>query len=104
MDLHGAALPGATDAVFQMVFDLGAVESALSREHLVAETAGIHGCLKRAFGFFPELVGTDPFRRARRELVHDLGKAEVRVRLLQQRRTPGALRLSLLLADTYVSR
>src|SRR5216683_4098379 len=103
IDLHGAALPGATDAVFQMVFDLGAVEGALSREHFVAETAGIQGCLKRAFGFFPELVGTDPFRRARRELVDDLGKAEVRVDFLQQRRKRRDLRLDLLLGAKDVA-
>src|SRR6266852_2860910 len=101
--LHGAALPGATDAVFQMVFDLGAVEGALSREHFVAETAGIQGCLKPAFGLVPELVGTDPFRRARRELVDDLGKAEGRVNLLQQRRNRGDLRLDLLLGAKYVA-
>src|SRR6266850_2678961 len=103
IDLHGAALPGSTDAVFQMVFDLGAVESALSREHFVGEAAGIQGCPKRAFGFVPELVGTDPFWRARRELVYDLGEAEVCVDLLQQRRKRRDLRLDLLLCAKYVT-
>src|SRR6266851_3280149 len=103
IDLHGAALPGATDAVFQMVFDLGAVEGALSREHLVAETAGIQGCLKRAFGLVPELVGADPFQRARGEFVDDLGEAEVCVDLLQQRRKRRDLRLDLLLGAKYVA-
>src|SRR2546430_2001238 len=37
IDLHGAALPGATDAVFQMVFDLGTVKGALPREQVVDE-------------------------------------------------------------------
>src|SRR5712691_3297694 len=101
--LHGAALPGATDAVFQMVFDLGAVESALSREHFVSETAGIEGCPKRAFGLVPELVGTDPFRRAHRELVDDLGEAEVCVDFLQQRGKRRDLRLDLLLGAKYVA-
>src|SRR6266853_3100204 len=103
IDLHGAALPRATDAVFQMVFDLGAVECALSREQVVTETARIQGYLKRALGFVPKLVGADPFQRARGEFVDDLGEAEVCVDLLQQRRKRRDLRLDLLLGAKYVA-
>src|SRR6266581_1011188 len=86
-----------------MVFDLGSVECALSREHFVNEAARIEGCPKRAFGFVPELVCADPFRRARREFVDDLGEAEVCVDLLQQRRIRRDLRLDLLLGAEYVA-
>src|SRR6266853_598258 len=86
-----------------MVFDLGAVECALSREHFVAEAAGIQGCPERAFGLVPKLVGADLFRRARRELVDDLGEAEVRVGLLQQGRKRRDLRLDLFLGAKDVA-
>src|SRR5438105_7615065 len=46
--LFRSALPRATDAVFQMVFDLGAVEGPLSREHFVSETARTERCPKRS--------------------------------------------------------
>src|SRR5207249_1636868 len=82
---------------------VSATNSALSREQFVAETAGIQGCPKRPFCFVPELVGTDPFRRARRELVDDLCEAEVCVDVLQQRRKRGDLRLDLLLGAKYVA-
>src|SRR6266571_1329406 len=86
-----------------VVFDLGAVECALSREDVVDETARVQGCSKRAFGLFPKLVCPDPFRRARREPVDDLGEAEVRVDLLQQRRKRRDLRLDLFLGAKYVA-
>src|SRR6266853_71520 len=86
-----------------MVFDLGAVERTLSREHVVSKTARIEGCPKRPFRLVPELVAADPFRRARRELVDDLGEAEVCVGLLQQHRKHRDLRLDLLLGAEDVA-
>src|SRR2546421_12927448 len=85
-----------------MVFDLGSVECALSREHVVDETARLKGSSKRAFGLVPRLACADPFRRARRELVDDLGEAEVRIGLLQQRRKRRDLGLDLLLGAEYM--
>src|SRR6266581_892704 len=86
-----------------MVFDLGAVECALSREDVVDETARVQGCPKRAFGFVPKLVCSDPLRRARRESVDDLGEAKVCVDLLQQRRVRRDLRLDLFFGAKYVA-
>ena len=86
-----------------MVFDLGAVECPLSREHFISETARTERCPKRAFGFVPKLVCADPFRRARREFVDDLGEAEVCVDLLQQGRERRDFRLDLLLGAKYVA-
>src|SRR6185295_3839072 len=85
------------------VFDLGAVECALPRKQVVDEAARVEGCPKRALGLIPKLVGADPFRGARRELVDDLGEAEVRVDLLQQSRKRGDFRLDLFLGAKNVA-
>src|SRR5256714_6029461 len=86
-----------------MVFDLGTVECALPREHVVTDSARNQGCLQRAFGFVPKIVSADPLRRARSEFMDDFCEAEVYVDFLQQPCKRRDLWLDLLLRAKYVA-
>ena len=82
--LDGAALPGATQGVFQRVFDLGAVEGALARQILKFTPGGAQAFGQGGLGAVPAFLSTNALRGAGRNLVDDVVEAKVRVHLLQQ--------------------
>ena len=57
VELHGAALPGATERIFQMEVDLRAVEGAVALVDLVRHIEPLEGGLQAAFCRCPVLVG-----------------------------------------------
>src|SRR5688500_18891918 len=81
VDLHGAALPHAADAVFQRVFDLRAVKGALALGYRKIDLGAAQRFLERLFRAVPALVGADALRGPRRHLVDDVGEAEVAIDL-----------------------
>ena len=83
IDLNGTALPYPADTVFQGEFDFRAVESAFARQQLPIHALTIQRLFQGGLGLVPDFVGTDPLLRAGGQLVQDLGKAEIRVDLMQ---------------------
>src|SRR4051794_34304520 len=84
VDLQRATLPIATDGVPQDEFQLGAVKSTLPRIQAVFETELRQRFLQSGFCFVPDLVGSDTFRRAIRELDSNIVEPEFRVQAQDQ--------------------
>ena len=103
VDLHRAALPRAADAVLEVVLDLRAVEGALAGQHVELHARALECLDQRPFGLVPALVRADALHRPRRDLVDDVGEAEVAIYLLQQRRVGDAFRQDVILGAEDVA-
>lgn len=66
VDLQGAALPHAIEAVFQRELDLGSVERPLPRLQLVLHSLDVQSLRQGSLGAVPRLVRADALIRARR--------------------------------------
>ena len=86
VDLDRAALPLATKCIFKHILDLGTVERPLTRQVLKFATRRTQALGQCRFGAIPAFFRADALVRTRRQLVKNLGKAEILVDLLQQRR------------------
>ena len=62
--LYRATLPVPANGVLQGVFDLRAVESALTRQFRPFQTGSTQALTQRILGLVPDLVGADPAIRA----------------------------------------
>ena len=76
VDLHRTALPGTTQAVLEVVFDLRTVESAFARQNLIRQSAGIKRSDQSGLGLVPDGIFADAHFRTRGNLVKDVVKAE----------------------------
>jgi hypothetical protein len=71
VQLDGAALPGATDAVLQGELDLGAIKGTLARLQVVRQAGIVQRLGQRGLGTIPQvIVGADTLGRAGGELDH----------------------------------
>jgi hypothetical protein len=68
VELDGAALPLAAEAVLQVEVDLGAVEGAVAGVELVVDAHGLECVLQALLGALPVLVGAHGVLGARGEL------------------------------------
>src|SRR4029077_17926850 len=66
VDLHGAALPDAADAVLQRVLDLRAVERAPARRDGKLQATFLERRFQGRLGLVPSLVGADASLRTSR--------------------------------------
>ena len=86
VNLNRTALPAAAEAVAEVIFNLRAVESAFTRQHLVLHAGTVESDHQILLSLVPGRVVTDTHFRTRRDEVLNVVKSEVLIDLLHDRR------------------
>jgi gliding motility-associated-like protein len=75
INLHGAALPLATNRVFERVLNLGTVKRTVTRGDFKFTTRSAQTLHQRVFGFVPTFIRANPRLGAGGDFVNDVFKA-----------------------------